>query len=80
MLLNTHVIPSEKSCVEAMRPGLPKKIYRLWKKKFVQIYIYNTRKIPAFGGISLALRGNGAFGAAFRVPSAPRLGSRWRRV
>ena len=33
----------------------------------------NTRT-PAFGGISLALRGNGASGAAFRAPSAPRLG------
>ena len=30
-----------------------------------------TCEIPAFGGISLALRGNSAFGAALRVPPAP---------
>ena len=35
------------------------------------IRILYTREIPAFGGTSLALRGNGAFGAAFRAPTAP---------
>ena len=34
----------------------------------------NTREIPAFGEISLDLRGSGAFGTTFRAPSAPRLG------
>ena len=43
------------------------------------VYIY-TREIPAFGRISLALRGNGATGAAFRAPSAPRLGRTRRPV
>ena len=35
-----------------------------------------TRETTAFGGISLALRGNGAFGTAFRAPPAPI----WRRL
>ena len=35
--------------------------------------LLNTREIPAFGGISLALRGNGA---TFRAPSS----SIWRRL
>ena len=34
------------------------------------VYI-NTREIPAFGGISLALRGSGAFGALIGAPPAP---------
>ena len=36
------------------------------------LYVYS--QTPAFGGISLALRGNdalGAFGAPFRAPAAP---------
>ena len=33
-----------------------------------------TREIPAFGGISLTLRGKGALGAPFRAPAAPVLG------
>ena len=33
-----------------------------------QIYIYS--RTPAFGGISLALRGRGAFGAPVRAPAA----------
>ena len=37
------------------------------------IHIISSRT-PALGGISLALRGNGAPGAALRAPSAPRLG------
>ena len=32
--------------------------------------LLNTREIPAFGGISLVLRGSGAFGATFRAPQA----------
>ena len=33
--------------------------------------IYITREIPAFAGISFALRWSGAFGATFGVPAAP---------
>ena len=36
-------------------------------------YIF-TCKTPAFGGIFLALRGSGAFGAAFVTHSVPPLG------
>ena len=32
------------------------------------IELFNTREIPAFGGISLALRESGASGAASRAP------------
>ena len=38
--------------------------------------IIQTRETPAFDGISLALRGSGAFGATFRAPLAPI----WRRL
>ena len=41
--------------------------------------VYNqvecTREIPAFGGISLALRGSGAFGATFGRLRCPRWGA-----
>ena len=46
----------------------------------INIYIYiGTREIPAFGGISLALRGSGAFSVTSKAPPAPncrRLGRR----
>ena len=32
---------------------------------------YKYSRTPAFGGIALALRGRGAFGASVRVPAAP---------
>ena len=35
---------------------------------FVAPQLNITREIPAFGGISLALRESGAFGATFRAP------------
>ena len=37
---------------------------------------YITREISAFGGISLALQGNGAFGAVYRAPRV----LIWRRL
>ena len=43
-----------------------------FSKKVYDYYISGllfTREIPTFGGISLALRGDGAYGAAFRAPS-----------
>ena len=45
----------------------------------VQNYMH-TRETPAFGGICLALWRNGSQGAAFRVPSAPRLGRLRHRI
>ena len=35
------------------------------------IELFNTREIPAFGGISLALRGSSTFGAPVGVPAVP---------
>ena len=43
----------------------------MYKFECVYTHIYITREIPACGGISLALRGSGAFGATFGVPAAP---------
>ena len=34
----------------------------------MNIWFYDTREIPTFGGISLALRGSGAFGTAVGRP------------
>ena len=39
---------------------------------YINAYIYiNIREIPAFGGISLALRGGGALGVPVRAPESP---------
>ena len=38
------------------------------RAKLLQPYHCITRETPAFGGISLALRGSGAFGATFGRP------------
>ena len=39
------------------------------------LYIIETREIPTFGGISLALRGSGASGATFGRLQRPRWGT-----
>ena len=39
--------------------------------KYLPKELVDTREIPAFGGISLALRGSGASGAMLRGTSAP---------
>ena len=46
---------------------LPKLLSNYFHKKFLGWFM-NTREIPAFGGISLALRGSGALGATFGEP------------
>ena len=43
-------------------------IFSFWDKVDFVLKILRTREIPAFGGISLALRGSGAYGAAFGAP------------
>ena len=40
---------------------------------YLHFYLVRTREIPAFGGISLALRGSGANGAHLPPPSLARL-------
>ena len=44
----------------------------IFPRKYVnpEIYILKTREIPAFGVISLAIRGSGAFGATFGASNA----------
>ena len=36
-----------------------------------ELHLKYTREIPAFGGISLALRGSGALGTTFGAPAVP---------
>ena len=44
--------------------------FKLYMCMYVYKYIY-TRETPAVGGISLALRRRGAFGAPVRAPAVP---------
>ena len=46
-------------------------VRKIWGNTIEEPRLESTREIPAFGGISLALRGSGALGATFRAPRRP---------